>query len=73
MQLFSSCCWAKLSADHLADTFTPNDDEVDDEIARHLSNIPPTLPPIKSFTATELQQEIDLLNTSDPENVKRAP
>ncbi|KAF2899887.1 hypothetical protein ILUMI_06299 [Ignelater luminosus] len=54
---------AKLFADHLAVTFTPNDDEVDDEIARHLSNIPPNLPPIKSFTATELQQDIDLLNT----------
>ncbi|KAF2881190.1 hypothetical protein ILUMI_24974 [Ignelater luminosus] len=39
---------AKLFADHLAVTFTPNDDEVDDEIARHLSNIPPNLPPIKS-------------------------
>ncbi|KAF2888924.1 hypothetical protein ILUMI_17249, partial [Ignelater luminosus] len=54
---------AKLFADHLAITFTASDDEVDDEIARHLSNIPPNLPPIKSFTATKLQQEIDLLNT----------
>jgi hypothetical protein len=53
---------ATVFAKHLAKTFTPNDDSIDDEIERDLDLIPKNVPPIKPATPKEIQKEINRLN-----------
>lgn len=67
--LSSSSPWARsdnekttVFANHLAKTFTPNDDNTDVEIERDLDHIPGNVPPIKPATPKETQKEINRLN-----------
>lgn len=53
----------QLFAEHLAQVFTPNDDQPDNELERDINNIPMHIPPIRPLTVNEVQREIKYLNT----------
>jgi hypothetical protein len=49
---------ATVFAKHLAKTFTPNNDDIDEEIERDLGHIPENVPPVKPATSKEIQKAI---------------